>query len=119
MPSGCAWGIGADLVRNWVARFDTVQIADQVTRDSYLRVSDDALEPVRVTRSRQDVILGGDFLRTHRVLVSRGQRKIYFTYMGGKVFAAAPSTECDERATGKTVDQAISRGREGIAKNPG
>ena len=31
------------------------------------------------------VLLGLDFLRAHRVLVSNSQRRIYFTYTGGRV----------------------------------
>ena len=34
------------------------------------------------------MLLGADFLRAHRVLVSHSQRKMYFTYLGGPVFAA-------------------------------
>jgi hypothetical protein len=33
------------------------------------------------------MLLGADFLRAHRVLVSHSQRKIYFTYLGGPMFA--------------------------------
>lgn len=118
VPAGCSAGVGADVVRNWVARFDTVEIADQVTRDPQLQVSDDATEPTWITRSRQDVVLGADFLRAHRVLVSRSQRKVYFSYVGGKVFAATPSSECDGRVAGKTVEEAIAFYDAEVAKNP-
>ena len=38
------------------------------------------------------MLLGADFLRSHRVLVANSQRKLYFTYSGGPVFGgAAPS----------------------------
>jgi len=33
-----------------------------------------------------DMLLGADFLRSHRVLLAISQRKMYFTYSGGKVF---------------------------------
>jgi hypothetical protein len=33
------------------------------------------------------MLLGADFLRAHRVLVSHSQRKMYFTYLGSPVFA--------------------------------
>ena len=36
------------------------------------------------------MLLGADFLRAHRVLVSHSQRKMYFTYLGGPVFAPPP-----------------------------
>ena len=32
------------------------------------------------------MMLGADFLRSHRLLVAHSQRKVYFTYAGGPVF---------------------------------
>ncbi len=47
------------------------------------------------------MLLGADFLRSHRVLIAHSQRKVYFTYTGGPIFqvnraampAGAPSSE--------------------------
>jgi hypothetical protein len=39
------------------------------------------------------MLLGADFLRSHRVLVSHSQRKIYFTYVGGPIFQTARAPE--------------------------
>jgi predicted aspartyl protease len=36
--------------------------------------------------SGPDVLLGFDFMRTHRMFVSNAQKKIFFTYEGGSVF---------------------------------
>ena len=36
-----------------------------------------------------DMILGDDFLQAHRVLLAMSQRKMYFSYVGGRVFAGA------------------------------
>lgn len=33
-----------------------------------------------------DMLLGADFLKSHRVLLAMSQRRLYFTYVGGKVF---------------------------------
>jgi hypothetical protein len=41
-----------------------------------------------------EVILGTDFLRSHRVLVARSQRKVYFTYVGGTVFPTREARDC-------------------------
>ena len=38
------------------------------------------------------MLLGYDFLRSHRVLVAHSQRRIYFTYNGGPVFVRTPPT---------------------------
>ena len=32
------------------------------------------------------MLLGLDFLRSHRVLIAHSQRKLYFSYIGGTVF---------------------------------
>ena len=39
-----------------------------------------------------DIVLGADFLAAHRVYVARRQHKVYVTYNGGAVFAAADNT---------------------------
>ncbi|HEX8955202.1 MAG TPA: pepsin/retropepsin-like aspartic protease family protein [Burkholderiaceae bacterium] len=36
-----------------------------------------------------DMILGADFLRAHRVLLALSQRKMYFSYVGGRVFGGS------------------------------
>jgi hypothetical protein len=36
--------------------------------------------------SLSSMLLGGDFLRSHRVLVAHSQHRIYFTHNGGRVF---------------------------------
>ena len=47
------------------------------------------------------MLLGADFFRSHRVLVSHSQHKMYFTYVGGPVFSferrarAAPEVPTD------------------------
>jgi len=92
-PAGCAGGLGAGLVREWTAWFDTVSIGGEVIRDARLRIADFTPELARIT---PEVILGTDFLRRHRVLVSRSQRKVYFSYSGGKVFPEVKASECRE-----------------------
>jgi predicted aspartyl protease len=34
-----------------------------------------------------EMLIGADFFRAHHVYVARGQRKLYFTYTGGNIFA--------------------------------
>ena len=35
-----------------------------------------------------EMLLGADFLRSHRVLFAASQRRFYFSYIGGAVFQA-------------------------------
>src|SRR6266446_348708 len=108
VPSGCASGIGADIVRSWVARFDSLDIAGQRIRDPRLHVAE--LSP-------PEVILGTDFLRAHRMLASRSQRKVYFSYIGGLIFPATPALDCDERLTEKSASEALAAYDRAIAEN--
>jgi hypothetical protein len=52
-------------------------MGDELIRDPPLRTANIGL---------RDMLLGLDFLRAHRVLVANSQRRIYFTYTGGRVF---------------------------------
>jgi predicted aspartyl protease len=90
-PGGCKRGVGAGEVRSWIAQFDTVELGGEVIRDARIAIADFIPELARVN---PEVILGTDFLRAHRVLVSRSQRKVYFTYASGPVFPARKSRDC-------------------------
>ena len=47
------------------------------------------------TRPAQpQMILGVDFLRSHRVFIANSQRKVYFTYTGGTVFPKTADKAC-------------------------
>jgi hypothetical protein len=37
-------------------------------------------------RDEPEMLLGADFLRSHRVLIAASQHLLYFTYSGGPVF---------------------------------
>jgi predicted aspartyl protease len=91
IPGGCSRGLGAGEVRSWIAPFETIELAGEVIRDARIAIADFIPELAHVN---PEVILGTDFLRTHRVLVSRSQRKVYFTNVSGPVFPARKSSDC-------------------------
>jgi len=68
--------------------------------------------------SPPDVILGTDFMKAHRMLISRSQDKVYFSYTGGLIFPATPALDCDERVKGKDVKEALAAYDQAIAENP-
>lgn len=115
VPASCASGVGADAVHSWVGRFDSVALGGETIRDPRLPFADFTLGAYR--RS-PEIILGTDFLRTHRVLVSRSQGKVYFSYAGGLVFPATPSIDCDERMRGKGVKDMLAAYDEALATEP-
>ena len=77
------------------ARFQTFTIGDETIRDTRILFADlfgEAKYTVSGTKIPQrmqwmfSMLLGFDFLQSHRVLIAHSQRKIYFTYAGGRVF---------------------------------
>ena len=98
LPSGK--GLGTKTVDTWVGPFDTVVVGNEIIRHARIRIGDLYKDMTytsigsRLAKSidqDQPMLLGADFLRAHRVLVSHSQRKMYFTYLGGPVFAAPSS----------------------------
>jgi len=65
------------LVSDAFPRVETFAIGDELIKDPALRGASLGL---------RDMLLGLDFLRAHRVLVANSQRRLYFTYTGGRVF---------------------------------
>lgn len=70
-------GIGRRSVSAWSTTLDRLQIGRETIRNAEVGVIDTAHLGV-------DVLLGADFLRSHRVLFAMSQRKLYFTYVGGE-----------------------------------
>lgn len=113
---------GTDL---WIAPIETFAIGDELIRHPRLQITAlgkaPASAPSTGSRIDQDgnrwpeVLLGRDFLATHRILISRAQSKLYFTHAGGLVFPSIPSRGCDGsfRATSRSsiasLDEAIAR----------
>ena len=118
VPSSCSYGVGAETMHSWVARFDTVALAEETIRDPRLRVADYTTDMFNVRGGVSDVILGTDFLKAHRMLVSRSQDKVYFSYTGGQIFPATPALDCDDRQKGKDVKEALAAYAQAIADNP-
>lgn len=91
-PAGCVGGVGRDILPVWAATFDSIQIGDAAIRNARVPVSEffGGFE----NHDSPEVILGSDFLRAHRVLASRSQGRLYFSYTGGTIFPPPPVREC-------------------------
>lgn len=79
-----------------VAVFSTFGVGDEVIRNARLEFSDSfsanrrmAIGPDASLKEAPQMLLGVDFFRAHRVYISRGQRNIYLSYVGGPVFGPA------------------------------
>lgn len=72
---GEASGIGAERVARWAATVDKLEIGNEAITRARLDVFDG--------NPGADLVLGADFLRSHRVLFAMSQQKLYFSYVGG------------------------------------
>jgi len=66
--------------RTWLAPFADIKIGDEEVKNARLMIGD------LHAGAGSEMIVGDDFIRSHRILVSNSQHKIYFTYSGGPVF---------------------------------
>ena len=104
VAGGCSGGLGEKAVEYWTATFQSFRIGDELIRNPTLRFSDiwkfstykDASLIPKRPAGLPDMLLGADFLRSHRVLIAHSQRKMYFTYAGGTVFPNLPEKPCDD-----------------------
>ncbi len=101
VTSGAITGFGENGVDSWTSTFASFAVGDETITKPRIRFADIyANATYKLTGSRvphkfdsqQPMLLGVDFLRAHRVLVSHSQRKVYLTYIGGPVFDATGLT---------------------------
>lgn len=85
----------ADARPAWRATFDTFAVDTEVVHHAHLLVGDvwgklrkdmDTIGGSRYVSDQPELILGADFLRAHRVLFARSQRRVYISYVGGPLF---------------------------------
>jgi tetratricopeptide (TPR) repeat protein len=118
--AGLSSGIGRGVVETWTVPIDSFAIADEQIKSTRLTVVD------KMSFADVDMLLGMDFFLSHRVLVSRSQKKLYFSYNGGPVFrldeptppalsreagapAAASDKPADADALGRQGEALMSR----------
>jgi len=102
IAGGCVLGFGREGVDSWIGQFETFVIGNEVIRNPKIHFAD-LWKHTTYTIGRMsrrsivaDMILGVDFLRAHRVLISQRQGKMYFTHAGGTVFPTQPGKPCKD-----------------------
>jgi len=87
--------IGAEIRKPpevWEGKFDSVSLDQEVVKGGALRYQrfpefkSSTGSFVDRTNAVQEMMLGVDFLKSHHVLVSYSQKKIYFSYIDGPAF---------------------------------
>ncbi|NYE61010.1 putative aspartyl protease [Duganella sp. 1224] len=86
-PAGKTAGVGAGSRPLWRATFDSFAIGEEQIQHPTLTVVDRTDDAGLPRQLDYDMVLGRDFLKTHRVLLANSQQRVYFTYLGGRVFA--------------------------------
>ena len=92
-PAGLMRGAGSGEAKTWVAEFKTFALAGETSENNRLRVGD-------FDSKEFDMLLGVDFFLSHRLYVSKTQRRMYFTYNGGPVFALNAAAVTADTSTG-------------------
>jgi predicted aspartyl protease len=108
VAEGKSSGLGGKVLPVWSGTFQSFTIGNETVQDVQLRFSElfrDASHASLGTRiptkleGVQQMLLGVDFLRSHRVLVAHSQRRIYFTHNGGPVFGRSGPTDAKNDAS--------------------
>ena len=68
--------VGSRHAGYWSTRLDSLQLGRETIQNAEIGVVDGKFRNV-------DLLLGDDFLRSHRVLFAMSQQKLYFSYVGG------------------------------------
>ena len=75
--AGVTYGVYGGGQETFLAPFDSFAIGGEEIKNTRLRVAD-------IQLGEPDMLIGADFFLSHRILVSKAQGKIYFTYNGGR-----------------------------------
>ena len=75
-------GVGERTYQSWIVPIDTFSVGTETIQHSEMLVMDGNLGD-----GSADMILGVDFMLAHHMYIANSQRKLYFTYNGGRVFS--------------------------------
>lgn len=80
-------GVGERRVARWTTTVDKLTIGDENINNARIGVIDSR------GAGSADLVLGADFLRSHRVLFAMSQKKLYFSYVGGQPLSQRDTLE--------------------------
>ena len=106
VPWGSGTGLGAKEVESWIGSFQTFTIGDETVKDTQILFADlfrDVKFAVTGSNLRERVhedysmLLGFDFLHSHRVLIAHSQRRIYLHSCRRSGIRSLPATRQAQR----------------------
>lgn len=110
---GCVRGVGSKPIDVWIGSFATFEVGSELVRDPRIYFADlwrystfkgAGILSERTTGGMPDMVLGVNFLHSHRVLIAHSQRKMYFTYTSGTVFPDLKRSTCNREPGGDGAD---------------
>ena len=87
-PQGRSGGAGEGRVRSWTGRVAMFELGGEKIANNRLSIDD-------TDSGDYGMLVGLDYFLSHRIYVSRLQRKVYVTWNGGPVFALGRATTGD------------------------
>lgn len=102
-PGGCV-GSRKTGIDSWIAQLESFAVGGERIKNPKLRFADlwrnmtyeQTASHLRARIQPSELLLGADFLHTHRVYVAHSQGKLYFSYTGGTVFPTRRGKPCNE-----------------------
>lgn len=92
-------GGGRGEVKAWTGPLRKFELGDETILNNRVAIAEFDIPGV-------DMLLGIDFFLSHRIYVAKSQRRIYFTYNGGKVFALNTTGAAEPAASASSTGQA-------------
>ena len=87
-----AIGVGGKSVRTWTVPIDSFSVGTETIQHSQMMVIDGSLGD-----GETEMLLGVDFFLAHHMYIANSQKKVYFTYNGGRVFAFAKAQDGEDK----------------------
>lgn len=105
IPGGCV-GSRKNGIDSWIAPLESFAIGGERIKNPKLRFADlwrnmtyeQTASNLRARMQPSEVLLGADFLHSHRVYVAHSQGKLYLSYEGGQVFPTEAGKRCSDLA---------------------
>lgn len=101
-----SFGVGGKSVKTWTVPVGSFSVGTETIQHSQMQVVDGNMGD-----GETDMLLGVDFLLAHHMFIANSQRKVYFTYNGGRVFTLA-------KAPGDGVESDAGPNAEGTDAKP-
>ncbi len=94
-------GIGTKSYRSWTARVAAYSIGTETIQHAQMQVMDG---DIGSAAGAPEMLLGVDFFLAHRLFIANSQRKLYFTYNGGRVFSLSDAPTGSDKPAASSAD---------------